>query len=177
MLEKVLVTLDGSDLAEDVLPHVESLDCCAKEIILLRVIAPPHSLPSQKAGASDYVVEPMSGSYWHTSERRERPAPVGNEYWYQDKEVSRYEAEAKDYLNTIAQRLHQKGFKAEPVVLFGNPADEILDYARKAKVGLIAMSTHGRSGVGRLVYGSVADQVLRAAPVPVLFIRSRGDEK
>jgi len=173
MLRKMLVTLDGSNLAEMVLPYVESFGGTTKDIVLVRVIAPPTGGQSpKKTGAADYVIDPVSARYIHTAEPRERPPQVGGEYWYQDKEAQAREAAARDYLSTVAERLKAKGFNVETTVLFGNPADEIVAFAKKCKASFIVMCTHGRSGLGRLVYGSVADKVLRTATIPVFLVRA-----
>ena len=64
----------------------------------------------------------------------------------------------------------------ESETLFGNVIDELVDYVTKHEVDLIIIATHGRSGVSRLFLGSVADRILRAAPVPVLMVRAPGSE-
>jgi nucleotide-binding universal stress UspA family protein len=82
--------------------------------------------------------------------------------------------EADAYLAGVAQRLKAGGIKVQCVVRYGQAAEEILDHAGVGGVDLIAMSTHGRSGMRRWMLGSVAEKVLRAAPVPVLLVRARG---
>ena len=79
--------------------------------------------------------------------------------------------EAQDYLAAVERSLRSRGIRAESAVRYGRPAEEILDHARVHGVDLIAMATHGRSGIQRWVLGSVAEAVLRAAPVPVLLLR------
>jgi nucleotide-binding universal stress UspA family protein len=80
--------------------------------------------------------------------------------------------EAQAYLAKIETNLAAQGFAVKSVVRYGHAADEILDHARAGGVGLIAMSTHGRGGVRRWVLGSVAETVVRHAPVPVLLVRA-----
>lgn len=77
---------------------------------------------------------------------------------------------AEQYLETTAARLRALGREAEIHVYYDNPVPAILDAARRHQVDLIVMSTHGRSGLGRMVYGSVADNILRHAEVPVLLV-------
>jgi nucleotide-binding universal stress UspA family protein len=82
---------------------------------------------------------------------------------------------AEHDLNAVAARLGAEGIAAEAHVSYDAPAPAILDLARRQQAGLIVMSTHGRSGLGRMVYGSVADDVLRHAEVPVLLVPATVD--
>jgi nucleotide-binding universal stress UspA family protein len=77
-----------------------------------------------------------------------------------------------DYLKSISERLSGKGIKSTYEVVTGDPADKIVEYAEDEKVSLIAMSTHGRTGLARWVLGSVADKVLHGARMPILLVRS-----
>jgi nucleotide-binding universal stress UspA family protein len=77
---------------------------------------------------------------------------------------------AEQDLEAAATRLRAEGVKAEVHVYYDQPIPAILDAARRHEAGLIVMSTHGRSGLGRMMYGSVADDVLRHAEVPVLLV-------
>ncbi len=73
----------------------------------------------------------------------------------------------------MSTRVKAAGYKAVSAIRFGQPADEIIAYAAKSGCDLIVMSTHGRSGIGRWVYGSVADKVLRSSSIPVLLVRAK----
>jgi nucleotide-binding universal stress UspA family protein len=77
----------------------------------------------------------------------------------------------EEYLAPIAAELRARGIAADWEVRCGAPATTILSAARSLRADLIAMSTHGRSGFGRLLFGSVAEQVLRHADVPVFLMR------
>lgn len=143
--DKIMVTLDGSSLAAQALPHALALvEMHGAELILFRVVPEAHFL-------TGYIQE---GALDH--ERRQ-------EHWLDD---------ATQALNEITEDLKLHQHKVTPVVEVGPPAETIVDYASKHDVSLIVMSTHGRSGVARWVYGSVADKVLRAAPCPVLLVRA-----
>jgi len=83
-------------------------------------------------------------------------------------------AEAEGYLAEKEQRLAGHGIRVSSAVRYGLPAEEILDHARTSNIDLIAMSTHGRSGMERVLLGSVAERVLREAPVAVLLRRAVG---
>ena len=79
---------------------------------------------------------------------------------------------AKEYLETIQERLSAKNLKIEIHTPYGNPAEKILEVCRRHDIDLIAMSTHGRSGIGRWLLGSVAEKVVRHSEIPVLLLRS-----
>ncbi len=138
MFQRILVPLDGSTLAEAVLPQVEELARLhGSEVLLLRV-ALAHGLPgTDQTALQVQTVE-----------------------------------EADRYLATIEEQLVAQGIKALVSVRYGHAAEEILDHARRAHADLIAMTTHGRSGIRRWMLGSVAEKVVRAAPVPVLLLRA-----
>jgi nucleotide-binding universal stress UspA family protein len=81
---------------------------------------------------------------------------------------------AKQYLDAIVQKLKSQGIKATATIRHGEPAEEIVDYAHTNGVDLIAMCTHGRSGVSRWVFGSVAEKVLRGTSLSILLCRAPG---
>jgi len=137
MFKKILVPLDGSRLAEKVLPQVEKISrCCQPEVHLFQVVV-------------TYEIEPAK-------EKEER---------------ARLLREAWQYLEKVSARLRKKKIKAHAVVVYGKDAVQICEYARKNKLHLIAMATHGRSGFSRWALGSVADKVLSCSRVPVLLVR------
>lgn len=143
MYKRILVPLDGSTLAEGVLPHVEALaKSLGAELVLLRV-AFAHVFP----GAD----------------------PVQSQV--------RMVQEAESYVTGLANRLQQEGLRAEAKVRYGDPVEEILDHADRDHIDLIAMVTHGRTALKRVVMGSVAEQVLRRASVPMLLIRAAWPEE
>jgi nucleotide-binding universal stress UspA family protein len=85
--------------------------------------------------------------------------------------VEQYTTEARAYLAPLAENLRTRGIRVRTEVRHGEPVDEIVDCARAADADLIAMTTHGRSGLGRLLFGSVAEAVLRQAEIPVFLMR------
>ncbi len=149
MYKKILVPLDGSELAECVLPHVETLvkGCQVSEVKFIR------------------VVEPF------------RP-PAAGEYIFPPEQAQRVEAEmkagAEKYLAEVAQRVNYGDLKPRWEVARGNPAEAIAEAAAKSGADLIVIATHGRSGPSRWVWGSVADRVLRSSCTPVLMVRAPG---
>ncbi len=83
---------------------------------------------------------------------------------------------AEDYLQGIQARVEAEGLRCTTAVRQGDVADEIIRYCGEVGRTLVVMSTHGRSGLGRWVYGSVADRVLRYADVPVLLVRAEEEK-
>lgn len=147
MFEKILVCLDGSHLAEEILPYArEVAHRFGSKLVLLEVTMPPSA-----------VVEPTTGYY---------SAPTAAE-------VLREEEEASAYLEGIAQAIQQDGLEAEYLTLPGSPGKAIVGYAEENDIGLIALATHGRSGLKRFAFGSVAEHVLKESGLPVLVIRPR----
>jgi nucleotide-binding universal stress UspA family protein len=82
--------------------------------------------------------------------------------------------EAEEYLEKIQKKLEAKGIRAETVVRYGFPAEEILAHINRGGVDLLAMTTHGRTGPVRMVMGSVAEQVIRHSAIPALLVRASG---
>jgi nucleotide-binding universal stress UspA family protein len=79
--------------------------------------------------------------------------------------------EAEEYLRKVEERLKAKGFKVDSHVRYGNDAEEILDHGAQKDIDMIAMTTHGRSGVKRFLLGSVAEKILRHSPKPIFLVR------
>ncbi|MEN8615359.1 universal stress protein [Dehalogenimonas sp. THU2] len=140
MYKKILVPLDGSELSETILPQAVSVAKPSKaEIVLLRVHEP----------LEPAVRETLGGDL------AEKLDTVNRE-------------EMENYLAKIARDLDGQGLKVSVVTVFGRPADTIIEYTGANAIDLIAMATHGRSGITKWAFGSVADKVLRLSPVPVL---------
>lgn len=143
MYQKILVPLDGSELAECALSHVKAIavGCYVPQVILLGVVEPMLQVNQLRAElGADWVRNAEKGMRTVTEE----------------------------YLTKKAAALKNDGVNASIAVAGGMAAEEILEYANKNKVDLIVMSSHGRSGVARWALGSVADRVVRHAIVPVL---------
>jgi nucleotide-binding universal stress UspA family protein len=146
-LKTIFVPLDGSGMAEKVLPQVIELAGSMKlEVHLIRV----YTLPVNAFVATDGVIA-------------QGPAPFRQEL----------RNEAETYLGGQAAQLRAHGVEQiMTTALEGDPASEIIDIARNTANNLIAMSTHGRSGIGRWVLGSVAEKVVQHSRDPVLLIRA-----
>lgn len=166
MKRKVLIPLDGSDFSLQIVrivldffnPHDVSL-------ILLRV-APPPNLPLEIASSRDMIGSyPLSGSYETYSSAVERG------YTEAEQELQAQREELLVDLRPEADHLREMGYAVKLEVQFGDPAQRIVQYVNDEEVSLVAMATHGRSGLTRLVMGSVAERVLRSVSAPVLLLR------
>ena len=152
MYDRILVALDGSDLAEQVLPYVEALaEQFRSTVILLRATTPPGIIIAGSATGA----QPLAGGVVD-------PTPI----------VEAERQEAATYLQAVADRVRRKGLAVEYQWAEGRGDEIIAERARSLGVDLTAMTTHGRGGLGRLVFGSVADAVLRSAPCPILLVRA-----
>ena len=157
MYRKIMVPLDGSELAECVFPHVEAIvgGCNVEEVVFIRAVEPVH-LPigalTDGAGVFTEV----------DAEKLRRQLDTGND------------SAAKDYLSQVVSRVKLDRVKVHTEVLKGNVTESLAKYATNNDFDLIIIATHGRSGVSRWVWGSVADRLLRSACVPVLMMRAPG---
>jgi len=154
MYERILVPLDGSKVGEAALAHVEKLVSkmapkVKTEVILFQVIS----------SLTHYVIA----------------GEASVQVPYSEKEIGQIKKKAKNYLDKAGESLRSKGVTVKTKVATGKAAKEIVKAADEIKVDLIAMSTHGRSGLSRLTFGSITDKVLRAGTVPVLVVRAPKD--
>jgi nucleotide-binding universal stress UspA family protein len=141
-MTKVLVPLDGSELADGILKHVEVLlgqEPC--DVVLLRVLT-PRDLQEEVPGQADLA-----------------------------------RGAARTHLDTVKGRLAEVGARVTTVVREGDPAEEIIKATEEGAPDLVAMSSHGRSGVMRWIRGSVAERVLRNSPAPLLLVTSHALEQ
>ncbi len=151
MFERILVPLDGSKVGEAALEHVE------------RIIA--KMAPSTK---TEVVLFQVLTSLTHYVIAGEASVQVP----YTDKELDYITRKAKGYLSTTGECLKSKGVTIKTKVATGKADEGIVKAADEIKADLIAMSTHGRSGLSRLTFGSITAKVLRSANVPVLVVRA-----
>jgi nucleotide-binding universal stress UspA family protein len=151
MFEKILVCLDGSTLAEQILPYAaEQARRFGCQMTLLHVALEPVMAASGAAGGPEHL---------------EKPGVLD--------QMKEEQKQAQAYLERVAVKLRQDGLEVDVVILQESPGDAIVSYASDNGYGLIAMATHGRSGLGRAIFGSVAEHVLRNSDVPLLVIRPR----
>ena len=146
MYRIILVPLDGSKRAETILPYVEDMALARKsKVILLQVIEPNATM-----------VTPYDMVPYYDTEMAER--------WIE---------ESKTYLTSLQGEFREKGVEAKAIVEQGPIVRTILDVAEREQAELIAMASHGRTGLGRVFYGSVAAGVLHAADRPLLLVRAQ----
>ena len=142
MYKRVLIPVDGSEVAESILPFIlEIAGPLDLDLILLRVNQPIPPMPFE--GARYFDIEDVE-------QRRE---------------------DAAAYLDRLGAGMRRSGVRVHTRVRRGDPVEEILAAAREEAVDLIAMTTHGRTGAARLLWGSIAEGVLRHAPVPAFLLR------
>jgi nucleotide-binding universal stress UspA family protein len=148
MYKRALVPLDGSMVAEAIVPFIlEIAGPLDMEVALLRVVVPAPPVVLEASGA--VAVE----------------------------DVEKLRKDAEEYLASVAPGLRAKGVKVTTSVRCGgNAVMEILDRARSLDADLIAMTTHGRGGLGRLLFGSIAEAVLRQAEIPVFMMRQTREQ-
>jgi nucleotide-binding universal stress UspA family protein len=153
MYSKIMVPLDGSELAECVLPHVQAITsgCKIATVVFVRVIDP--------------------GTVSAT-------LPAQGELGYQEKSRRQREEERKKnaeaYLKKIVDSISIENAVLNYEVLEGRVAETLADWAKKNNIDLIVIASHGRSGIGRWVMGSVADRIMRSVCIPVMMIRAPG---
>lgn len=168
MYKKVLVPLDGSDLAEAVLPHLQEIatGCSIPEILLISVTEPVggrvslKAAPTQMLALEGHVPPPRgptslgssyTGLLYATDPSAMKSVPTG---------LGKLAGTALRYLLGVASRLERQGLKASVAVLVGNPAEEIVGFAKKENADLIVMASRGKSGFNRWDMGNVADKVV-----------------
>jgi nucleotide-binding universal stress UspA family protein len=155
MIKRIVVPLDGSKLAEMALPHAVAVALANNfGLTLLRVAVSSAPITTAPWGA---VPPPNAWDDWVEEER-----------------------EGHNYLQSVAERLHPFGFDVHTLMMENEsgPASGIISYVEQhPEVTLIAMSTHGKSGLTRWVFGSVAEKVLHASPIPLLLVRSTQDDE
>jgi nucleotide-binding universal stress UspA family protein len=151
MFERVLVPLDGSKVGEAALPVIEQL---------VNKLAPGTKVEVTLIGVITLL------RHWVVV--GEASAPVS----YTEEELKIIKERVSDYLVKVGESMKKRGVSINTIVSSGNAADEILKAAEEVKADLIAMSTHGRSGLRRLAFGSITDKVLHGSHVPVLMVRA-----
>ncbi|MDA0988573.1 MAG: universal stress protein [Chloroflexi bacterium] len=174
---KILVTLDGSTFSEAILaPVIQMAESTDAEVHLLTVVEEPgarstwlEALAMVDAGTGEFGVPstplpPMS-----------RSSESGAATESDKQALERALNAAEEYLTQIAGRFSSGRAKTK-VITGEDPVKVIMDFSLEQKIDLIAMSTHGRSGLGRWVYGSTADKLLHSTSIPLLLMRPSDEE-
>ena len=148
-IESVLFPLDGSEFSEFALEAgLGLLEEHKPDVHLVRIVE---------------VVSWYGGPY------------SGMDYYGLDPYIDVSRDTAHDYLNAVAEKLKGRGYKVSTEVRVGLVADQIEAVAESLEVDLVVMATHGRSGVGRLIFGSVAERALRQTPAPLMLVHPGED--
>lgn len=146
MYQTILAPLDGSTRAEKILPYVEELaHKFGSKVILMQIVEPVVAV------VAPYDVVPM----------------------YYAEELDRRTNEAKNYLAALEKQWGEKGIEVKTVVESNPVVSGIIEVAEREQVDLIALASHGRSGLARAFYGSIAAGVLHQADRPLLIIRAQ----
>ncbi|MCX6049423.1 MAG: universal stress protein [Chloroflexi bacterium] len=146
MFKTILVPLDGSKRAERILPHVEALaNKFGAKLVLVSIVEPI------LAGVS----------------------PYGNGSYYIAEELERRTTEANTYLTNLQATLSAKQLDVKLIVEYGPAVMTIQDIAEREAVDLVALASHGRTGLARAFYGSVAAGLLNRIDRPLLLIRAQ----
>jgi nucleotide-binding universal stress UspA family protein len=147
MFRRIILPLDGSINGEAALPHIKALTArIASELTFFRVIAPGYHIPT--IGGLNYVSLPKA-------------------------EIDRLSDEARQYLDRISAEVEGSRATIKLEVRVGDAAPEIIKFATEQDFNLIALSSHGYSGVDRWTFGSVTYKVLQSSRTPVLLVRAR----
>lgn len=168
MKRTILIPLDGSSVSGQILSHVtRNFDPDEARLLLVYVAEFPEELTEPELmpvvlpkGLIERTYEPTLDPEWI------RPRI------YRNGELASLQGSVPDEVLISVRRLEEAGYTISLGVLFGDPAEEIVRIAGDENVDLIAMTTHGRSGLSRLLMGSVAESVLRRTSIPVLLVRA-----
>lgn len=156
MFNKIVVPLDESGLSEQALPvAIEMAKQFKSELILLQAVPPVRLTTTDLGGAME---NPTMTTLAIENAR--------------SLEANNIKA-ASAYIDRKAEEVRSSGVKVSPRVISDTPAKAVLDVCKNENADLIVITTHGRSGLGRVIVGSVADHVIRHAGIPVMVIRPK----
>lgn len=176
MIKKLLVPLDQSQLSEEALGVVRDLlDMGVQEVTLLSIAEAPKSTRRRRTG----LRAPVAMSAAATGPYVPDVVPASDPQYVEsrDQAVERREYELMEYLGKAGQPLVNRKPVIHAAVHFGDPAKEIVAFAKREGIDLIVMATHGRSGLGRTLHGSVTSAVIASGVAPVLVVRPKAAKK
>ncbi len=170
MFKKMLVPLDGSSLSEQVIPLAkELLEAGVEEATLFAVGETPRATSRRKGLRRSVPLAAVGGAFPHGMISATPPEYAETK----DQAIAREEQELLTYLHNAGHHLVETARPVHAAVHFGEPAQEIIDFAKKDGVDLIVMATHGRSGLRETLQGSVTATVIRSGVAPVLVLRPK----
>lgn len=166
-LHQVLIPVDGSAFSRQIFDHVmQFLPPQDNALILLRVGDPPPGHVGHPARVA--MLEGTMVSYETSRDVKEAAHPI-----YASQERESMEAEFRAEMQDDIHALKQAGYSVRSAVRFGEPGEEIVEFVENHEVDLVAMTTHWRRGINRLIFGSVAQYVAQRLSVPVLMVRAQ----
>lgn len=146
LLNRILLPLDGSEAGEAVIPYIKGLKAkLGVEVTLLEVV--PAGRHIRTVGGLDHIL-------------------------YPEQQVEAFKTEAREYLDKVAKRLQKTKGEVKVEIRVGDVAQEILNFAKEKRASLIAISSHGHSGMTKWVFGSTAKKVIQTSNIPVLAVRA-----
>ena len=146
LISRILLPLDGSEAGEAVIPHIKELKSrLGAEVTLLEVV--PAGRHIRTVGGLDHIL-------------------------YPEQQVEAFKAEAREYLDKVAKRLQKSKGEVKVEIRVGDVAREIMKFSEENDVSLIAISSHGHSGMTKWVFGSTAQKVIQTSNIPVLAVRA-----
>jgi len=173
MFNKILICLDGSHLAEQILPHaLAQAKIFNSTILLLKVIGSYITIPP---GGLGYSLPFLNTTGQANDDEKVKAYRTLTET--ELLEIEKEYNEADDYLKNIASHVGNEEFKTEIATIQGQAGEAIVNYAKNNNIDLIALATHGRGGLERTVFGSVADYVIHETKLPTLLVKPRDIEK
>lgn len=172
---KILITLDGSHLSEAALERAKDIvKATGAEVVLMRVGEPPPRPPAatRVAPSPPWTRDIRPIGPWIYAAPKDLPKATIETY---DQTIERTDREMLEYLQDRAAILEGLPVKYR-VAISKDAAEEIIRYAKEQEVDLIAMATHGRTGLAALLMGSVASAVVRSGVAPVMLVRPKAEE-
>jgi nucleotide-binding universal stress UspA family protein len=162
--KKILVPLDGSGFSHQILPQIQRLmNPADAELILLQVGPIPHATPLEPV--------PATGGHWLMPMDGERLDPEMVKHpIYASQLWESHTALLENALMKNALSLERGGFSVSVAARLGDPAHEILRFIDEHDIDLVAMTSHGRTGLKRFIFGSVAEEVLHHVSIPVMVL-------
>jgi nucleotide-binding universal stress UspA family protein len=171
---KILVPLDGSKLAETVLPHVEKIarGCAVPQVILVTVTQPVRVKTPKGERIEQLPVKYQSSIiYYGTSMSNIGGEIVPATLMDLPVTIGKMAKTGYNYLARVAQKLKDNGIQVTIAVLIGDIAEEITHFAKEEKADLIVMASRGKRGLRRWDVGNAAEKVFRNTDIPILMVK------
>lgn len=166
MINKIMVPLDGSKLAECALAYAGELGSkLGAEVVLVNVTNRVEGVRIRKELSSPKTENPLSYS---------EPREIEQDEYFAEEAVCSTEEESQKYLKDVAENKLEKNVKVSIEIICGKPAEELSIYANTGGVDMVVMSSHGRSGPSKWMRGNIAEKLSQSIKVPIMMIRAPG---